>query len=64
MSIPFIKVSIGHYKREQIIIISGQRYKGNFICNGDELNIRECRPSFHPVTTCDTGDLVVHCDRG
>jgi len=48
----------------KFIVILGQRYKGKFICSGDELNIRECRPSFRRVTKCNTGDLVVYCDRG
>ena len=43
---------------------AGQRYKGSFICDGDELNIHECRPSLYRTTKCDTGDLVLFCDRG
>ena len=40
----------------------GQRYKGKFVCNGSETNIRECQMSYSPVTECDQGDLILSCD--
>ena len=44
------------------IIFIGQRYKGRFICNGNETNIRECKISYQPVAHCDKGDLLLYCD--
>ena len=44
------------------IIFIGQRYKGRFICNGNETNIRECKMSHQPVAHCDKGDLLLYCD--
>ena len=44
------------------LIFIGQRYKGKFICNGNETNIRECNVSYQPVTQCDKGDLLLYCD--
>jgi len=48
----------------ELLPFVGKRYRGKFICDGDEHNIRECRPSFNPVDKCATGDLAVYCDRG
>jgi len=46
-----------------IWFLAGQRYKGRFICNGNETNIRDCRMSFYPVAKCTNRDLLVYCDK-
>ena len=44
------------------MIFIGQRYKGSFICNGNETNIHECEMSYYPVKECINGDLLLYCD--
>jgi len=45
-----------------IWFLAGQRYKGRFICNGSETDIRECQISFYPVVKCTKGELMIYCD--